>query len=70
MNQTHINLLRQFYTRCANVSGCYCFEINGHAHVLESEACVEELINAVLLAPKDVQDFRLNQAEHWISLPL
>ena len=70
MNQTHINLLRQFYTRCFNSSGCYCFEVNGYAHILESEACVEELINAVLLAPKAVQESRIKQAEHWINLPL
>lgn len=70
MQQKQIELLRRFYLKCLNSSGCYCFEVEGTVYILESEACVQELVNAVLVAPKEIQQFRLQQASIWLRRAL
>lgn len=70
MQTKQIELLQMFYMKCYNSSGCYCFEVNGKAHILESETCVYELVNAVLVAPKEIQQSRLLQASKWLCRAL
>lgn len=66
MQPKQIELLQRFYMKCYNSSGCYCFEVEGKAYILESEPCVQELVNAILVASKEVQQSRLSQASNWI----
>ena len=65
MNEEQINLLWNFYLKCI-YEDIFCLSINGKSFILESEACIHEVINAILLAPKEVQEYRLKQAEKYM----
>jgi len=66
MNTTDVHLLRDFYTRCLN-DGFYHFFINGKNYFLESDSDIEPMIQAILIAPKEIQEYRIRQANTHIG---
>ena len=70
MNQEHVTLLRDFYYRCY-AHGTFHFAINGKGYLLEFESDAETIVQAIIAAPGNIQNYRIRQAVTQIdNLPM
>ena len=67
MNKQDIDNLRNFFTLCLR-DGIQSFEVDGKEYMLESERCIDGIIEVILSAPTEEQQEKLRQAEQYSAV--